>query len=128
MTPRRLGAAIVLGTALVGALAHAAQSKVVLEIWGLEAGDALSLDGAALNVRSGGAARVFVGDPEATNAPVLHEVATGKREIVVQRAGCAPRAFAVSIESPSKRAIVLEREDPERCALPFAPARREEPR
>jgi len=107
-----------------GALSSAAQTKVPIEIWGVESGDEVSIDGAPVTVRSGGSPRVFAGDPDATNAPVLHEVSVGKHEITVRRASCAPRTFVVSLESGSKRAIVLEPEDPERCALPFAPARR----
>ena len=110
--------------AALGALSHAAPSKVPLELWGLDAGDEVTIDGVSVNVRAGGAPRAFVGDPDATNAPVLHEVTVGKHEIVVRRAGCAPRGFSVSIESASKRAIVLEPVDAERCALPTAPARR----
>jgi hypothetical protein len=99
-------------------------NSVPLEVWGLEAGDEVTIDGVAVTVRSGGAPRSFVGDPDATNAPVLHEVSAGKHEIAVRRAGCAPRTVTVLVESASKRAIVLEPEDPDRCALPLAPARR----
>lgn len=114
-----VGAVVAFATA-----SQAAPTKVPLEIWGLESGDEVTLDGAPVNVRSGGAPRVFAGDPDATNAPLLHEVALGKHEITVRRASCAPRTFTVTIETTSKRAIVLEPQDPERCALPLAPARR----
>ena len=116
-----------LGILLVAVLAtgsQAAPTKVALEIWGLEAGDEVSIDGAPVNVRSGGAPRTFVGDPAAANAPVLHELSPGKHELAIRRGGCAPRGFTVNLETASKRAIVLEPEDPERCALPLAPARR----
>lgn len=110
--------------AVLAAVSQAAPTKVALEIWGLEAGDEVTIDGAPVNVRSGGAPRTFAGDPDATNAPVLHELAPGKHELSVRRGGCAPRTFAVSLDTASKRAIVFEPEDPERCALPLAPARR----
>ena len=111
---------------LTGALAvaSAAPPRVPIEIWGAAAGDEITIDGAAVNVRAGGAPRVFTGDPDATNAPVLHEVAAGKHEIVVKRAGCAARTFALTIEGTTKRSIVLEPMDPARCAIPFAPPRR----
>lgn len=110
--------------ALGAAASQAAPTKVPLEIWGLEAGDEVTIDGTAVNVRSGGAPRPFVGDPAAANAPVLHELSPGRHELAVRRGGCAPRTFTVNLETPSKRAIVLEPEDPDRCALPLAPARR----
>lgn len=106
------------------ALASAATPRVPLEIWGASAGDEITIDGAAVNVRSGGAPRLFVGDPDATNAPVLHEVTPGKHEIVVTQKGCAPRSFSISVEGSTKRAIVLEPLDAARCAIPFAPPRR----
>jgi hypothetical protein len=93
-----------------------------LEIWGLEAGDEVSIDGANINVRSGGAPRLFNGDPDATNAPVLYEAAMGKHEINVRRASCAPRSFTITLGG-TKRAIVLEKSDPARCGIPFAPKR-----
>jgi hypothetical protein len=94
-----------------------------LEIWGLEAGDQATIDGASVNVRSGGAPRLFGGDPDATNAPVLHELAAGKHEIAIRRSSCAPRVFTVALEGATKRAIVLEKQDAARCAIPFAPKR-----
>lgn len=106
------------------AAANAAPPKVPVEIWGLEAGDEVTIDGVAVNVRSGGAPRVFAGDPDATNAPVLHELPGGRHEVTVRRGACAPRTFTLTLESGSKRAIVFEPEDPDRCALPLAPARR----
>lgn len=94
-----------------------------LEIWGLEAGDEATIDGVALNVRSGGAPRFFAGDPDATNAPVLHEVSPGKHELAIKRPSCAPRVFSLSLEGSTKRALVLEKIDAARCAIPFAPKR-----
>jgi hypothetical protein len=105
------------------ATANAAPSKVQLEIWGVESTDEVSIDGAAQTPKGGGG-RVFSGDPNATNAPVLVEVTSGKHEIVVRRGECAPRTFVVNVEGSSKRAIVFEREDAERCAIPLLPARR----
>jgi hypothetical protein len=106
------------------AIASAAPTRVSLEIWGASSGDAITIDGAAVNVRAGGAPRVFAGDPDATNAPVLHEVAIGKHDIVVKRKGCADRVFTIHVEGTTKRSIVLESVDPARCAVPFAPPRR----
>jgi hypothetical protein len=114
--------AALLGSTL--AIATAAPNRVPLEVWGASAGDEITIDGAKVNVRTGGAARVFTGDPDATNAPVLHEVSTGRHEVVVKRQGCAPRAFTISIEGAAKRSIVLEAIDAARCAIPFAPPRR----
>lgn len=96
-----------------------------IEIWGLEASDEVAIDGAPVNVRSGGAARIFSGDPDATNAPVLHEAPLGKHEIIIRGSRCAPRAFSIVLapETRTKRAIVLERTDAARCAVPFAPKR-----
>ncbi|MGZ3422578.1 MAG: hypothetical protein ACXWUG_17670 [Polyangiales bacterium] len=105
------------------AVASAAPSKVQLEIWGVEATDEVSIDGAAQTPKGGGG-RIFLGDPTATNAPVLVEVTSGKHEITVRRGECAPRSFVVSVEGSTKRAIVFEKEDPERCAIPLLPARR----
>lgn len=114
--------AALLGSTL--AIATAAPNRVPLEIWGAAAGDEITIDGVAVNVRTGGAARLFTGDPDATNAPVLHEVTSGRHEVVVKRQGCAPRAFTVTIEGAAKRAVVLEPIDAARCAIPFAPPRR----
>ncbi len=94
-----------------------------LEIWGLDAGDQATIDGLAVNVRSGGAPRLFAGDPDATNAPVLHELAAGKHELVIRRQSCAPRVFSLALDGTTKRALVLEKQDPARCAIPFAPKR-----
>jgi hypothetical protein len=120
---KRLALAVA-ATATVVTASHAAPTKVPLEMWGLEANDEVSIDGASVNVRSGGAARTFAGDPDATNAPVLHELTPGRHEITVRRGGCAPRDFTVTLESGSKRAVIFEAEDLERCALPLAPPRR----
>jgi hypothetical protein len=108
---------------LVALTASAAPSKVQLEIWGVEATDEVSVDGAAQTPKGGGP-RLFAGDPTATNAPVFLEVGNGKHEIVVRRAECAPRTFVVSVEGSTKRAIVMEKEDEARCAIPLLPARR----
>ncbi len=116
-----IGLALVFGTF---AAANATPTRVPLEIWGVAAGDELTIDGAAVNVHTGGAARVFTGDPDATNAPVLHEVSAGKHEIVVKRQGCASRSFTIAIEGTTKRTLVLEPLDAARCAVPFAPPRR----
>lgn len=96
-----------------------------VEIWGLDAGDELTIDGANINVRSGGAPRIFSGDPDATNAPVLHEIAIGKHDLVVRRSSCVPRAFTVTLGG-LKRAVVLEKLDAARCTIPFAPKRNAE--
>jgi len=103
--------------------ASAAPAKVPLEIWGLEAADEVAIDGVAHAPKSGGT-RVFAGDPTATNAPVIVELGNGKHEIVLRRSECAPRTFTVSLEGGTKRAIVLEKETVERCAIPLLPARR----
>jgi hypothetical protein len=112
----------VLGSTI--AIASAAPTRVPLEIWGAAAGDEITIDGVAVNVRGGGAPRLFTGDPDAANAPVLHEVNAGKHEIAVKRQGCATRTFTIAIEGTTKRSIVLEPLDAARCAIPFAPARR----
>lgn len=114
---------LALPSLLVAMTASAAPSKAQLEIWGVDATDELSIDGAKQSPKGGGA-RVFTGDPTATNAPVLLEVGNGKHEIVVRRAECAPRTFVVSVEGSTKRAIVFEKEDAERCAIPLLPPRR----
>ncbi len=118
---------VAIALALLGstfAVASAAPTRVPLEIWGATAGDEITIDGAAVNVRASGAPRVFGGDPDATNAPVLHEVGTGKHEIAVKRQNCATRTFTITIEGSTKRSIVLEPLDAARCAIPFAPPRR----
>ena len=106
------------------AASRAASPSVPLELWGLEAGDEVTVDGEPVTVRSGGASRAFVGDPEATNAPALKELSPGQHVVVVRRGACAPRTFAVVLEGVTRRAIVFEPEDPERCALPSPPPRR----
>lgn len=106
------------------AVASAAPPRTPLEIWGVAAGDELTLDGAPVNVRTGGAPRVFTGDPDATNAPVLREVSPGKHELVLKRQGCAPRTFSITVEGSTKRAVVLDPSTTSRCAIPFAPPRR----
>ncbi|MBI2391613.1 MAG: hypothetical protein HYV09_18640 [Deltaproteobacteria bacterium] len=106
------------------AASQAAPAKVPLEIWGLEAGDELTIDGVAVNVRGGGAARAFTGDPDATSAPAMEEVSVGRHELAVRRAGCVARTFAVTVETASKRAVVIEPPAKERCTIPFAPPRR----
>lgn len=117
------GAGLVVACGLI-AISNAGPPKVPLEVWGLEAGDELTIDGAAVNVRGGGAARTFTGDPDATNAPALEEVTVGRHELTVRRSGCAPRTFTVVVETSSKRAVVIDPQPPERCSIPFAPARR----
>ena len=96
-----------------------------LEIWGLEPGDEVAIDGASVSVRSGGAPRIFSGDPDATNAPVVHELAMGKHELAIRGSRCAPRVFSIALATDprTKRAIVLERIDAAHCAIPFAPRR-----
>jgi hypothetical protein len=108
---------------LVTMTASAAPTKAQLEIWGVDADDEVSVDGNK-QAPKGGATRIFAGDPTATNAPVLLEIGNGKHEIVVRRGECAPRTFVVSVEGSTKRAIVFEKEDAERCAIPLLPARR----
>jgi len=121
---KRLGVAFSIVALSLFAPASAAPTRVSFEIWGVGGDDTITIDGAAVNVRAGGAPRVFQGDPDATNAPVLHELAPGKHEIVLKHVGCAPRTFTVSLEGSTKRALVLEPMDAARCAVPFAPPRR----
>lgn len=102
---------------------RAAAPKVALEMWGLEAGDRVTLDGADLPVK-GGATRIFLGDPTAANAPVLAEIAPGRHELAVLRDGCAPRTFSVDLQGQTKRSIVFEKADPAKCSIPTLPARR----
>ncbi len=119
---RRAGwVALAIASPIAVALA-APQGKSTIELWGVEPGDAVTIDGAPVTVKSG--ARVFAGEPEAIDAPVLTEIMPGKHEIVVRRGACAPRAFSIVAEPNGRRVIVLEKEDPARCAIPFAPPRR----
>lgn len=123
MSARRFALFAVALTAPIAASFAATPGKGTIEMWGLDAGDAVTIDGANVTVKSGGP-RVFAGEPEAIDAPVLAEVAAGKHEVVVRRGSCAPRAFSVVAEPNGRRVIVLEKEDPQRCAIPFAPPRR----
>lgn len=122
---RRLSCGVLLGLASMlgsGLSARAALPKVPLEIWGLEAGDEARVDDQPMTVR-GGAPRPFLGDPAADDAPVLTEVAPGKREITLLRQGCAPETFSVVVEGSQKKAIVVAKTLPLRCALPEVPPR-----
>lgn len=114
-----LGLASLLGS---GLSARAAAPKVPLEIWGLEAGDEARVDDQPVTVR-GGAPRPFLGDPSADDAPVLTEVAPGKREITLLRQGCAPETFSVVVEGSQKKAIVVAKTLVARCSLPEVPPR-----
>lgn len=124
---KRLSASATLLLALASMLgsglsARAAAPKVPLEIWGLEAGDEARVDDQPMTVR-GGAPRPFLGDPSADDAPVLTEVSPGKREITLLRQGCAPETFSVVVEGSQKKAIVVAKTLPLRCALPEVPPR-----
>jgi protein involved in polysaccharide export with SLBB domain len=103
---------------------RAATGKAQLEIWGVAPGDSVSIDGVEHAPKGGGAPRTFTGDDAATNAPIAVELATGKHEISVRRGECAPRSFTVDVEGAAKHAVVLEKEDESRCAIPLLPPRR----
>lgn len=122
----RVAAALALTVSLTATLApswsRAAPPKVPLEIWGLEAGDEARIDDQPVTVR-GGPPRPFLGDPAADDAPVLTEVAPGKREITLLRQGCAPETFTVVVEGSQKKAIVVTKAQAAKCSLPEVPAR-----
>lgn len=111
------------GASLVALLsiAGAAPGRAIVEIWGVEPGDEVAIDGAPVTVKGG--ARAFSGDPTATSAPVVQEIAAGRHEIVVRMPGCASRTFAVDL-SRGKRVVILERGERTRCAIPLAPPAR----
>lgn len=126
MRRMRLVAAVAIAVSLLATLApsgsRAAAPKVPLEIWGLEAGDEARIDDQPVTVR-GGAPRPFLGDPAADDAPVLTEVAPGKREVTLLRQGCAPETFSVVVEGSQKKAIVVAKAQAAKCSLPEVPAR-----
>jgi hypothetical protein len=101
--------------------ASAAPTRAPLELWGVNAGDVVEIDGAATPIKSSGPPRAFTGDPLPGNAPFTQEVAPGKHAITVTRQGCAPLSFTVETQGAYKRSVVISLGA--HCGLPAPPPR-----
>lgn len=109
-------AAIAVTTIALGAVV-----RPPLEIWGVGAGDEVTLDGVSASPKSTAAPRPFLGDPLVGNAPVTRELPAGAHSVTVRLAGCAERTFPVELRAASKRSIVMLPPVASHCQLPPPP-------
>ena len=106
----------------VGVRASAASSRSTLEIFGVGAGDAIEIDGAAIAVKTA-VAHAFTGQPLPGDAPAITELAAGSHEVTLHRSGCTARTFTVDVQGSYHRAIVVAPASTAHCAIPTMPPR-----